>query len=111
MAILDEEQFFEQPIVHQNPDVIDIPTPRQASGNEDGIMFLMCLSLFNCINGFISVKQQPKANNHVRYQCDGARFLPDSRYHPMAINVCFFPLIKYHLILMFFSYRIYGHIH
>jgi len=94
VAIIDEQQSSEQPIIHQNPDVKDIPTPQQASGNQDGIMYRMCPSLFNCINGVMSVKQQPKANNRVRYQCDGSRFLPDSRYHPMSINVCFFPSHK-----------------
>jgi hypothetical protein len=53
-------------------------------------------SLFDRIDNFMSVKQQPKANNRSRYECDGRRFLPDSRYHPMAINVCF----------LFFFYKI-----
>ncbi len=47
-------------------------------------------SAFALITGDIFVKQQPKANNRLRYQCDGPRFLPNSRYHPMSINVSIF---------------------
>lgn len=45
--------------------------------------------LFNFIMSLMFVKQQPKANNRLRYACDGSRFLPDSRYHPMTLGVCF----------------------
>jgi hypothetical protein len=76
--------------------MINIPIPQQASGSQNGIMYLMYPSLFDFINNVMSVKQQPKANNRSRYECDGRRFLPDSRYHPMAINVCF----------LFFFYKI-----
>jgi hypothetical protein len=63
-------------------------------------MYQMNPSLFSMITGDMYVKQQPKANNRVRYECDGSRFLPDSRYHPMALSVSiFFPLLKSHLIL------------
>jgi len=75
-----------------------MPMTQQANGCQDRIMYQMVLFLFNFIDGVVmSVKQQPKANTRLRYQCDGSRFLPDSRYHPMSINVCFFP-IKYHFI-------------
>ncbi|CAF4246418.1 unnamed protein product [Rotaria sordida] len=44
-------------------------------------------SIFEMIDVAMSVKQQPKANNRIRYDCDGVRFLPDSRYHPLAIHI------------------------
>ncbi len=107
-AIFDGEQPIENLTGHQNTNVINMPIPQQASGSQDGIMYQMYPSIFADITGTMSVKQEPKANNRSRYQCDGLRFLPDSRYHPMSINVCFFlSLIKYHLILIsFFSYQI-----
>ncbi len=98
MAILDEQQSMENPTAH---DMIDLPMPQQAAGNQNGIMYVMHLSIFNVINGVMSVKQQPKANTRFRYQCDGSRFLPDSRHHPMSIEVRFFPLIKSYLIFIF----------
>lgn len=45
--------------------------------------------MFQGIGGNMSVKQEPKANNRIRYGSDGRRFLPDSRYHPISINVSF----------------------
>jgi hypothetical protein len=84
----------------QNPNIIDTPTAKQATGNQGGVMYEMAPSSFDSIIGDMYVKQQPKANNRLRYQCDGSRFLPDSRYHPMSIKVSiFFPLIKlYHIL-------------
>ena len=93
-TILDGTQPLDNLDTHQNAAIIDDPTPRQAIGNEDDLMYLMCLSLFTFIEGNLSVKQGPKANNRLRYQSDGSRFLPNSRYNPMAINVGFFPTPK-----------------
>lgn len=46
-------------------------------------------TLSDYILGQMSVKQQPKANYRSRYACDGARFLPESRYNPLSVNVNF----------------------
>jgi hypothetical protein len=35
------------------------------------------------------VKEQPKPDQRARYASDGSRFLPDSKKHPMSIQVCF----------------------
>lgn len=72
--------------MNDNADIINFPVPQEARGNEHGIMYQMCLTIF-AITGVMSVKQQPKANKRFRYQCDGSRFLPRSRYHPMSIEV------------------------
>jgi hypothetical protein len=93
MAILDKEQFIANPTTDQNANILNIPSPQQASGSQDEIMYQMHPSLFDIIVGGMFVKQQPKANNRSRYPCDGSRFLPDSRYHPMSIQVCFFFLL------------------
>ncbi|CAF3693452.1 unnamed protein product [Rotaria sp. Silwood1] len=50
-------------------------------------MYQMCPTIFEMIDVAMSVRQQPKANNRIRYDCEGIRFLPDSRYHPLAIHV------------------------
>ena len=66
------------------------PIPQQAYGSENGIMYQIHPMLFPFITGNFFVSQQPKGNNRSRYACDGRRYLPDSRYHPMAIQVRFF---------------------
>jgi hypothetical protein len=88
IAIVNNEQLI------QNPDVTNTPTPQQAAGSENGIHYLMYPHIFDFIDGVMSVQQQPKANKRLRYQSDGSRFLPDSRYHPMTINVRLFSLIN-----------------
>jgi len=37
----------------------------------------------------MAVKEQPKPDQRARYESDGPRFLPDSKKHPMSIQVCF----------------------
>lgn len=90
----------EQPIgdvsVYPNPPVASDPLPQPIIGNEEGIMYQMCPMLSDHILGQMSVKQQPKANRRFRYACDGARFLPQTRYEPMSINVKFSPVCKMH---------------
>ncbi len=44
---------------------------------------------FALIDDDMSVKEQPKPDQRARYESDGPRFLPDSRKHPMSIQVCF----------------------
>jgi len=44
---------------------------------------------FGSIDDDMSVKEQPKPDQRARYESDGPRFLPDSRKHPMSIQVCF----------------------
>ncbi|CAF0936294.1 unnamed protein product [Adineta ricciae] len=63
------------------------PVPQQAYGSENGIMYQMHPTLLDFITGNVSISQQPKANNRSRYECDGRRYLPDSRYHPMTVRL------------------------
>lgn len=44
---------------------------------------------FDSIDGNMVVKEQPKPDQRARYESDGPRFLPDSKKHPMSIQVCF----------------------
>jgi hypothetical protein len=81
-TIFDGVQPIENQSTDQTSDIIDTP-----SENQGGVIYQMDPSAFAFITGDIFVKQQPKANNRLRYQCDGSRFLPDSRYHPMSINL------------------------
>jgi len=41
------------------------------------------------IDNLMIVKEQPKPDQRARYASDGSRFLPDSKKHPMSIQVCF----------------------
>lgn len=49
---------------------------------------------FESIVDMMLVKVQPKADQRARYASDGPRFLPDSRKHPMSIQVCPFHSIN-----------------
>ena len=49
---------------------------------------------FESIADAMFVKEQPKADQRARYASDGPRFLPDSRKHPMSIQVCLFRTIQ-----------------
>ena len=40
------------------------------------------------IDDVMHVKEQPKPVQRVRYASDGPRFLPNSRRHPVSIQVC-----------------------
>jgi hypothetical protein len=44
---------------------------------------------FDSIADDMVVKEQPKPDQRARYESDGPRFLPDSKKHPMSIQVCF----------------------
>jgi hypothetical protein len=50
---------------------------------------------FASIDDDMSVKEQPKADQRARYESDGPRFLPDSKKHPMSIQVCFLNYLLY----------------
>ncbi|UJR25787.1 hypothetical protein I4U23_007137 [Adineta vaga] len=39
------------------------------------------------IDGMMIVKEQPKPDQRIRYASDGARFLPDSKKHPVTIQL------------------------
>ncbi len=43
----------------------------------------------DAIDNPMIVKEQPKPDQRARYASDGSRFLPDSKKHPMSIQVCF----------------------
>lgn len=87
---LNNWDLFEETLTEeQDKNEINLPTPQQAVGGDAGIMYLVNPSLFGVLFGNISVKQQPKANDRFRYESDGVRFLPDSRYHPLSIEVDF----------------------
>ncbi|CAF3428501.1 unnamed protein product [Rotaria sp. Silwood1] len=72
----------------QNSSITNMPMPQETTGDQNVIMYQMYPSIFEMLDAAISVKQQPKANNRIRYGCDGVRFLPDSRYHPLAVTFC-----------------------
>ncbi|CAF1045599.1 unnamed protein product [Adineta ricciae] len=88
LQIIENDPFAEdwdanQPLaIAHNP-----PVPRQAYGNESGIMYQIHPTLLGFITGNVSISQQPKGNNRSRYACDGRRYLPDSRYHPMTVKL------------------------
>ena len=44
---------------------------------------------FDLIDDTMTVKEQPEPDQRARYASDGSRFLPDSKKHPMSIEVCF----------------------
>jgi hypothetical protein len=50
---------------------------------------------FDLIGDDMIVKEQPKADQRARYESDGPRFLPDSKKHPMSIQVCFLNYLLY----------------
>ncbi|CAM2720274.1 unnamed protein product [Rotaria socialis] len=71
----------------QSPDFKNTLVFQQIIGDQNGTAYGMNPSIFEIIDGIMSMKQQPKANKRVRYESDGRRFLPDSRYHPMSLNL------------------------
>ncbi|CAF0935011.1 unnamed protein product [Adineta steineri] len=87
MAIVDDEQLLQNPSESQNFAIVDNWVLKQATGSQDGIMYLMYPMPFGSIAGTMFVTQQPKANKRSRYECDGRRFLPDSRFHPMTVQL------------------------
>ncbi|CAF4318825.1 unnamed protein product, partial [Adineta steineri] len=93
MAIVDNEQLLQNPTEGQNVTedqnftIVDNWVPKEATGSQDGIMYLMYSMLFGLLEGTMFVSQQPKANKRLRYKCDGRRFLPDSRSHPMIVQM------------------------
>ncbi|CAF3745604.1 unnamed protein product [Rotaria sordida] len=86
-AIIDDRQMIPNPTLDQNLDIINMPMSQQIIENSNALMYQMNPFIFEIIDSVMFVKQQPKANNRIRYECDGSRFLPDSRYHPMSINL------------------------
>lgn len=101
----DGEQPNEDSTIQQNVIITSNPILQQETGD---IPYQMCPELSDHILGNMSVKQQPIPNYRSRYQCDGSRFLPASRYHPMSINVSFSHYTKFLLfiVFLFFSYPI-----
>ena len=83
------EQPTEAAVAQQNPTVITNPIPQKTNDDQANIMYQMYAALSDFVLGIMSVKQQPMPNYRSRYQSDGSRFLPASRYHPMSINVHF----------------------
>lgn len=57
---------------------------------------------FESITDPMLVNEQPKADQRARYASDGLRFLPDSRKHPMSIQVCLFHLFRITQYTIFF---------
>ncbi|CAF1178786.1 unnamed protein product [Rotaria sordida] len=86
-AIIDDRQMIPNPTLDQNLDIINMPMFQQIIENSNALMYQMNPFIFEIIDSVMFVKQQPKANNRIRYECDGSRFLPDSRHHPMSINL------------------------
>ncbi|CAF4236121.1 unnamed protein product, partial [Rotaria sordida] len=90
LAIIDNGQRIPNSTFDQNPSVTNMMMPQETIENQNVFMYQMYPSIFEMIDIAMSVKQQPKANNRIRYDCEGIRFLPDSRYHPLAIHICCF---------------------
>jgi hypothetical protein len=56
---------------------------------QEQMVFEVITNQFAAIDDVMIVKEQPKPGRRARYECDGPRFLPDSKKHPMCIQVCF----------------------
>ncbi|CAM4787108.1 unnamed protein product [Rotaria magnacalcarata] len=86
-VIIDDGLVGDYSNAWQSSDFENNPVFQQIVGDQNGTMYGMNPSVFAIIDGTLSMKQQPKANKRVRYESDGRRFLPDSRYHPMSLNL------------------------
>ncbi|CAF3947331.1 unnamed protein product [Rotaria sp. Silwood2] len=85
VAIVDDRQRMPNSTFDQNPSFINMPISQQTIENQNVLIYYqMYPSIFDTIDASMSIKQEPKANNRIRYDCDGVRFLPGSRYHPLA---------------------------
>ncbi|CAF3684816.1 unnamed protein product [Rotaria sp. Silwood1] len=87
LAIVDDRQMVPNSTFDQYSSITNMSMPQETIENQNVLMYQMCPTMFEMIDVFMSVKQQPKANNRIRYDCDGVRFLPGSRYHPLAIHI------------------------
>ncbi|CAF1463540.1 unnamed protein product [Rotaria sordida] len=87
LAIVDDGQMLRNSTFDQNPSTTNMLMPQKTIENQNVLTYQMNPSIFEGIDVTMSVKQQPKANNRLRYECDGVRFLPDSRHHPLAIHI------------------------
>ena len=58
--------------------------------------------LFDLISNGMSMKEQPKPDLRARYESDGDRFLPDSKKHPMSIEVSYsIPFVSDYILIQF----------
>ncbi|CAF1147068.1 unnamed protein product [Rotaria sordida] len=87
LPIVDDGQMLRNSTFDQNLSITNMLMPQETIENQKVLMYQMYLSIFEGIDVTMSVEQQPKANNRIHYECDGVRFLPDSRYHPLAIHI------------------------
>ncbi|CAF0999307.1 unnamed protein product [Rotaria sordida] len=87
LPIVDDGQMLRNSTFDQNLSITNMLMPQETIENQNVLMYQMYLSIFEGIDVTMSVEQQPKANNRIHYECDGVRFLPDSRYHPLAIHI------------------------
>jgi len=68
-----------------------VPEDSQEDTNEthEQTDFEVSTNQAGVIDNLMIVKEQPKPDQRARYASDGSRFLPDSKKHPMSIQVCF----------------------
>jgi len=68
-----------------------VPEDNQEDTNEaqEQTDFEVTTDQAGVIDNLMIVKEQPKPDQRARYASDGSRFLPDSKKHPMSIQVCF----------------------
>ncbi|CAF4799541.1 unnamed protein product, partial [Rotaria sp. Silwood2] len=87
LAILDNWQMMSNSTFDRYSSITNMSILQETIENQNVLMYQMCPTIFEMIDVAMFVRQQPKANNRIRYDCEGIRFLPDSRYHPLAIHV------------------------
>ncbi|CAF3988126.1 unnamed protein product [Rotaria sordida] len=75
LAIIDNGQRMPNSTFDQNPSVTNMMMPQETIENQNVFMYQMYPSIFEMIDIAMSVKQQPKANNCIRYDCEGIRNL------------------------------------
>ncbi|CAF4610970.1 unnamed protein product [Rotaria sp. Silwood1] len=93
-AILKNEEFtgdeFDQILVGSLPEetiVSQDNNQENVNENQKKMSFEINTNQFACIDDVMTVKEQPKPDQRARYESDGPRFLPDSKKHPMSIEL------------------------
>ncbi|CAF4552546.1 unnamed protein product, partial [Rotaria sp. Silwood2] len=87
LAILDNRQMVSNSTFDQYSSITNMSILQETIENQNVLMYQMCPTIFEMIDVAMSVRQQPKTNNRIRYDCEDIQFLPHSRYHPLTIHV------------------------
>ncbi|CAF1060965.1 unnamed protein product [Rotaria sordida] len=93
-AILANEGFigdeFDEIVIDSSPEDTIVPEDNNQSDiseTQETMSFGENTNQFADIVDAMIVKEQPKADQRARYESDGPRFLPDSKKHPMSIQL------------------------